>query len=144
MNLFYFRVETTLAEMGQFVRVKPHELYKAASNAGLEVVGPQYWIYNGADGNPLTPFILQIGIPVHRSDAQVNSFMITDCPAMECAVILHDGSWAELSKSYCKLVGEVLAAGRNLSGVTREVYLHIDFDNPSNCQTEIQLGLLPK
>jgi len=144
MNLFCFTVETTLAEMGQFVRVKPHELYNAASNAGLEVVGPQYWIYNGADGSPRTPFTLQIGIPVHRIDAKVNNFLIADCPAMECAVILHDGSWAELSKSYCKLVGEVLAAGRNLSGVTREVYLHIDFDNPLNCQTEIQLGLLPK
>ena len=144
MNLFCFTAETTLVELMQYVRVKPHELYCAAANAGLEVVGPQYWIYSGSNGNPGTRFTLQIGIPVHDADGRVADFATVACPAIECAVMVHEGTWAELPATYGKLIAEVIASGRSLSGVTREVYLHIDFDNPANCRTEIQLGLLPK
>ncbi len=144
MNLFCYTAETTITDVGQFVRTTPLDVYRAAINAGMEVLGPQYWIYNGFDGNPNTRFILQIGVPVDSITESVAGYSVVAIPATECAIAVHEGAWNELAASYEKLIGEVLASGRSLGGIAREAYLHIDFNNPENCRTEIQLGLLPK
>ncbi len=70
-------------------------------------------------------------------------YSVVALPSMECAIAVHEGAWSELAASYEKLIREVFASGRSLSGIAREAYLHIDFNNPENCRTEIQLGLLP-
>lgn len=144
MNLFCYTAETTITDVGQFVRTTPLDVYRAAINAGMEVLGPQYWIYNGFDGKPNTRFTLQIGVPVDSITESVAGYSVVALPTMECATAIHNGSWANLITSYEKLIGEVLASGRNLSGIAREAYLHIDFNSPDNCRTEIQLGILPK
>ena len=60
---------------------------------------------------------------------------------MECSTLTHSGAWDNLPQSYAKLIGELMKSGRSLNGITREIYMNIDFDNPDNNVTEIQLGL---
>ncbi|HQB78967.1 MAG TPA: hypothetical protein PLJ52_11560, partial [Tenuifilaceae bacterium] len=52
MKLLSFTTETTLAEIGQYVGIKPKELMDEAQQLGLRIEGPQHWIYYGMDGNP--------------------------------------------------------------------------------------------
>ncbi len=141
MNLFCFSTEATLIELGKYVRVKAHEIYIEAIKNNLEITGPIYWIYYGMDGNPNTKFKLDIGVPVQNVKPASNGFSCKNIEKMELATYVHEGSWDKFSQSYSSLVGEIINSGRMLNGIAREVYINIDFENPENNITEIQLGI---
>lgn len=141
MNLFCFSTEATLTELGRYVRVKAREIYIEVVKNNLEITGPIYWIYYGMDGNPQTRFNLDIGIPVQESKPLSSGFSCKLIEAMELATCIHEGSWDTLSQSYSSLIAELIKSGRMLNGISREAYLNIDFQNPKNNITEIQLGI---
>lgn len=141
MQIFGIAEETSLKEISKFVRVKADEIYKKAVSTGYEVTGPIYWIYYGMDGNPDTRFNLEIGIPIQQKREVTNGFVCKAIDSMECATLIHNGSWDNLPQSYAQLIGELMKSGRTLNGITREIYINIDFDNPTNNITEIQLGV---
>ena len=143
MHLFGIAEETSLKEISKFVRVKADEVYKKAVNSGYEITGPVYWIYYGMDGNPDTRFNLEIGVPVQQKKSTDNGYICNDIDTMECLTLIHNGSWGSFPQSYALLIGELMKSGRALNGITREIYINIDFDNPNNNITEIQLGLKP-
>ena len=143
MHLFGIAEETSIKELSKFVRVKAFEIYKEAIVSGYEITGPVYWIYYGMDGNPDTQFNLEIGIPVQEKKNPNDGFICKTVETMECATLIHNGTWENLSQSYSFLIAELMKSGRMLNGVAREVYINIDFNNPENNNTEIQLGLIP-
>jgi len=142
INLLCFSTETSLIGLGQFVRVKASEIYNEAVKSNLEITGPIYWIYYGMDGYPETNFKLDIGVPVQKSKTTSNGFSCKTFEKMEFATCIHVGSWEKFPQSYAVLIKEIMDSGRSLNGITREVYINIDFDNPENNLTEIQLGLV--
>jgi len=141
MNLFCFSTEVTLVELGKYVRVKAHETYIEAIKNNLEITGPIYWIYYGMDGDPNTKFKLDIGVPVQYANPTSDGFSCKTIEKMELATFIHEGSWSNIPKSYSSLISEIMESGRILIGIAREVYLNIDFENPENNITEIQLGV---
>lgn len=141
MQFFCTTEETSIKELSKYVRVKALEIYKEAIISGLEVTGPLYWIYYGMDGIPETRFNLEIGIPIQQKKEVNNGFICKTIDSMECSTLIHNGSWNNLPQSYALLIGELIKSGRVLKGITREIYINIDFDNPNNNITEIQLGL---
>jgi effector-binding domain-containing protein len=143
MHVFGISEETTLKEIAKFVRVKAVEIYKEAINSGYEITGPVYWIYYGMDGNPDTRFNLEIAVPVQEKRIPRNGFICKTIDPMECSTLVHKGTWDNLSQSYSLLIDELTKSGRVLNGIAREVYINIDFENPENNITEIQLGLNP-
>jgi effector-binding domain-containing protein len=54
---------------------------------------------------------------------------------------LHEGSWMEMPSTYQTLIADLFKFGHSMSGLTREVYLNMDFENPENNNTEIQIGI---
>ena len=60
MQVFCFETETSLRDISQYIRVVARQLYADAIKHELEITGPVYWIYNGADGQPDTKFKLTI------------------------------------------------------------------------------------
>lgn len=142
MKLLSFTTETTLAEIGQYVGIKPKELMDEAQQLGLRIEGPQHWIYYGMDGNPQTRFKLEIGIPIAVEASVSETFAYTQTQPIECAVITHHGAWETLHESYAKIIGEIMASGKTMSGITRELYRNVDFEKPERNITEIQIGLM--
>lgn len=138
---FYcFSVETTLPELGKYVRTKANELYQSAIALNLEIAGPVYWVYYGMDGNPDTKFKLEIGLPVHEC-REVDS--VFQCRNLESSTfITHtlNGSWQNLPNIYAMIFAELAAKGLTHNGICREVYTYIDFNNPENNCTEVQVG----
>lgn len=141
MNLFCFSTEATLMELGMYVRVKAHETYIEAVKNNLEITGPIYWIYSGMDGNPETKFKLDIGVPVQNVKPTFDGIKCKTIEKMELATSIHEGAWDKFPQSYSSLVGEIIKSGRTPNGIAREVYINIDFENPENNITEIQLGV---
>jgi effector-binding domain-containing protein len=141
VTVLSFKVQTSLKELGKYVRVKARELYVAAIEHNLEVTGPVYWIYQGMDGKPDTRFNLEIALPVYGEMKNTGSFQTGELPAFKCISIIHNGDWTEMYKSYSTIIGESFRNGYTLSQVSREIYINMDFVNPENNITEIQLGI---
>jgi effector-binding domain-containing protein len=144
INVFYFETETSLSDILQYVRVVAQQLYIDAIKNNLEITGPVYWIYNGADGQPDTMFNLTIALPVFQNTATITNseFKLRTLDTFRCITRTHSGSWEKLGETYCSIFSEIQVKEPALSGETREIYLNMDFANPEGNITEIQIGLL--
>lgn len=142
MKVLLFSAETSMVEMIQFVRVKANELYREALACEMEITGPVYWVYKGADGNPQTRFVLEICLPVYCTKSYQGSFKLSELPPLKCMHATHYGSWGEMGNIYHHLFDTLFANNHQPNGITREMYVNMDFENPENNVTEIQVGIL--
>ncbi len=136
-----FSVQTNFAGIFQYVRVKAAELYKDAVVNNLEITGPVYWIYTGMDGHADTVFTLDIALPVTAPASYHGKFDVKTIPALKSLATTHTGSWERLPETYHNLFMETGKQNLTPNGVCREVYLHMDFNNPENNLTEVQVGV---
>lgn len=142
MKTLVFSVETSMIDMMQYVRVKANELYIEAISNGMEITGPIYWIYYGADGKPDTRFVLDICVPVFCNKDYSGKFELKQLKDFKCVTSVHYGNWQEMGIVYNHLFTEVFGNGLKPNGVCREMYTNIDFENPENNITEIQVGVM--
>jgi effector-binding domain-containing protein len=128
-------LKTMMADTGNI----PNELVEKALEIELEIAGPQIWVYDGADGNPNTPFELTIAIPVGKTTGEPGKFRFAEFPEINCISEIHKGPWAKLGETYQKLMPAIMQQGLTFTGISREVYHVCDFENQENCITEIQI-----
>lgn len=138
-----FETKTSLQALNEYVRVVARRLYRYAFQQDLEVTGPIYWIYQGADGNPETIFSLTIALPVSTFPDMDSEFVCRTLEAFRCLSTEHEGNWAALGSTYGQLFGEIQKRGLTPSGINREIYLNMDFENLEANTTVVQIGLLP-
>jgi effector-binding domain-containing protein len=138
--VLFFSAQTTLAELSKYVALVAKELYAEAAKLQLLPTGPLQWVYLGADGKPDTIFTLEIALPVETLPVQ-SAFKTKVLPAFSGAAALHTGNWNTLAATYDKLITEIYAAGKQLTGVCREQYSYIDFADPENNITEVIVGI---
>jgi len=143
-HIFCFDTVTTLRDLSDYVRVVARRLYKDAVLRDLEITGPVYWIYKGADGNPDTPFALTIALPVSPQNSEISNceFDLRILPAFRCMSCTHNGEWSRLGETYGGIISEILVKEPAMSGENREIYINMDFENPERNITEVQVGLI--
>jgi hypothetical protein len=143
IHVLCFETRTSYQEIFKYVRVEARKLYQDAIRNDLEITGPVYWVYQGADGRPDTVFTLTIALPVtppaHTIDS---SYQLKQLEAFECISQELYGNWDGLINTYGSLFGEVMAQKLVMSGQSREIYLNMDFENPDRNITEVQIGIL--
>lgn len=140
-NFFYHKHIVTFSEMLTLIRVAPKQVYSDAVAQGFEIVGPQQWHYHGFDGKPDTKFELKIGLPVAvRKDASI-PYACEEVAKFACVSALHKGPWDTLHTTYEKLIASIQMGGMQMTGFTREHYIHCDFDHPENNLTLVQIGV---
>lgn len=143
IHVLYFETQTSLKEISQHIRHVAHALHRDAVKNDMEITGPVYWIYNGADGNPETVFNLTIALPVSPKPELVNSeFQTKYLDTFECVTDQLYGDWNGFGEAYGKLVSSIIARNIAFSGENREIYINLDFENPERNITEIQIGIL--
>jgi len=144
MHVFCFETETTMQEILQYVRVVAHQIYKEAINYSLEITGPVYWIYEGADGQPDTTFKLTIALPVSYTEFEPldSDFQLKTLDLFDCVSQQHLGDWNNLGETYGQIIGEIQSDKFIMSGQNREIYLNMDFENPERNITEVQIGIV--
>lgn len=132
-------LNTTLRTMMTDTGSLPNELVEKAVELELEIAGPQIWVYDGADGNPITPFELTIALPVAQTTGEPGKFRFAEFPEINCISEIHKGPWAKLGETYHKLMPAIVQQGLTYTGMTREIYKVVDFEHQENCITEIQI-----
>ncbi len=133
--------QTTLKDLGSFAGIIAAQLYAEAARLQVLPTGPITWRYLGADGKPDTVFTLEILLPIN-GNVESPQFQTKELPGLKCASTIHYGSWERFPEVYGKFMPEIFAQGRKTTGETRELYLNMDFTNPENNITEIQVGII--
>jgi len=144
MQVLCFETETTMQDMLQYVRVVAHRIYKDAVKHELEITGPVYWIYKGADGQPTTKFSLTIAVPVSKTKTEItgSEFKLKQLDSFDCISHTHFGDWSKLGETYGPIIGDVQWRNLTMSGENREIYLNMDFENLEANITEVQIGIV--
>lgn len=143
IHVLYFETRTSFQEIFQYVRVEARKLYQDAVSNDLEITGPVYWVYQGADGRPDTVFTLTIALPVTPPSHTIDSpYQLKQLEAFECITEQLYGNWDGLINTYGSLFSEIMSQKLVMSGQSREIYLNMDFENPDRNITEVQIGIL--
>lgn len=143
IHVLYFETRTSFKEIFRYVRVEARKLYQDAVRNDLEITGPVYWVYNGADGNPDTVFTLTIALPVTPPAHTIESnYRLKTLDKFECISEDLYGNWDGLVTTYGSLFGQIMSQNLRPSGQNREIYLNMDFENPDRNITEVQIGIL--
>lgn len=138
-----FFTRTTLRDLNPFVRTVARQLYREASRLDLEVTGPIIWQYDGGDGNPETVFQLDIVLPVQQFQGEPTERLVfKKLDGWKSAFTEHDGSWETLALTYGPFMGELVQGGYPIGSLSREAYVHIDFENADHNVTQIYRQLL--
>ncbi|MBC7901856.1 MAG: GyrI-like domain-containing protein [Gemmatimonadaceae bacterium] len=140
VRILYSSHRTTISQLSQLAGTVAKKLMADAVSNEFLISGPIYWIYEGMDGKPDTVFYLDIAVPV-QGPGQSQEFEIKEMPAFHALTYQHEGSWEEMGDSYALVFKEISTIKARPSGVVRELYLNIDFENQCNNRTEIQVGL---
>lgn len=136
-----YSLETTVQTMARDIGTVPNALEAKVIELGLEATGPQTWMYFGCDGSAEKPFWLDLAIPIKDEKGDAGKFTFDKFPEFQCVATVHKGPWTHMAQTYDRLVSYVLENGLQMTGFNREVYLLADFENPNNCETEIQIGI---
>lgn len=138
-----FSTQTTLRDLNPFVRTVARQLYREAVRLDLEITGPIIWQYDGVDGNPETVFQLDIVLPIQSIQGQpAEGLVFKKIDGWKSASTEHLGSWDKLPATYGPFMGGLVQSGYPIGPLSREVYVNMDFENPTNNVTLIYRQIL--
>ncbi len=141
VTVLYSTHQTTIGQLEQFVGTVIKDLCAEAVSNNAMISGPLYWVYHGMDGKPDTVFTLEIALPVQGS-FQSSRFAIKQLPAFKALTHTHQGAWEQLPVVYGQILQQIDVRKIPMNEECREVYINIDFQEPANNITEVQMGIL--
>lgn len=145
INFLFFRTRAKVSELGRYVGIVARELYRDAFLNDLEITGPVYWNYIGFEGDESKDFILEIALPIAEIPGHYEGkFRVKREETFYCVSLLHEGSWFDIPYGYTKLMEFIRSQQLKALALNREVYINMDFNNPSANITEIQIGITPE
>jgi effector-binding domain-containing protein len=140
-NALIFSAQTTIPQLGEYVKHVAKGLYQEAAKLDLMVTGPIYWNYYGMDGQPDTVFTLEVTLPIEEANVQSEKFTWKRVGAFKCASQVHTGTWDDMPKTYEAIIEQVMANDLTMSDECRELYINMDFETGQNNIVEVQIGL---
>ena len=139
VTVLYSSHRATLKELNQLQPVVK-ELYSEAANNAF-ISGPLYWIYHGADGKPDTEFTLEIALPI-LGNYSAGKFSTRQLNPFKAVTYRYEGSYDRIYAGYHEIMQYIDDHKIPINEESRELYLNVDFEQPENCITEIQVGTL--
>lgn len=141
INFLFFRTETKVSDLGNFLPVG-QELFKEAVANNLSVTGPIHWHYFGFTGDESQSFTLEIALPVSDVPQEYDgTFHFKRTGTFKCVSTVHEGNWLEIPGSYEKLMQYITTHHLVPNALNREIYVNADFRDPEANVTEIQMGI---
>ncbi|CAN5600570.1 hypothetical protein BH09BAC4_BH09BAC4_21560 [soil metagenome] len=136
-----FTTRATLLSLSQHVGGVAENLHHEAARLNLDVTGPIQWVYTGVNGDETNEFQLEIILPVSQPGSPSDQFTYKVFPSFQCVSYTYTGPWSNMGELYTVLFSQLYREGYQNDGRVREIYSTVDFDNPANCVTEIQIAI---
>jgi effector-binding domain-containing protein len=141
INFLFYRTCTTASELEQYLPIGQKILKEAVAN-DLPVTGPVHWHYHNFHGNAKAPFDLEVAVPLGVPPSDYDGeFHIKRTQEFKCISSIHEGDWMAMPQTYQKLMEFAVANHLKIKGNNREIYINVDFADPSANVTEVQLGI---
>jgi len=141
INFLFFRTETCIHELGNFLPVAK-ELFKEAILQDLTITGPVHRHYFGFMGDESKTFTLEIALPVSSFPQEYDGkFHFKRTEPFKCVSVVHEGSWYDMPQTYERLMQFIGEHKLVPIAINREVYVNADFTDPGANVTEIQVGV---
>ena len=141
MTVLYNTRQATLNDLPYLSGTVARDLYRYVADLDLLVCGPQYWFYYGVDGRPETKFTLEVALPIQGKIPTAVLPYFKRIPAFRCLSSRYQGPWEGIAQEYQRMLQHISDNQLKMSGIYAESFLHIDFDDPANQITEIQIGI---
>lgn len=141
MTVLYSTRQAKLKDLPSFSGTIVRDLYRYVADLDLLVCGPQYWFYYGVDGKRDSRFTLEVALPVNGKIPTAVLPYFKRVPAFRCLSSRYEGPWEGLAGEYHNMLQYIKDNQLEMNGMYAESFLHIDFDDPANQITEIQIGL---
>ncbi|MFD2573362.1 GyrI-like domain-containing protein [Spirosoma soli] len=135
-----FTTQATLQTLEQYNSV-PEKLYNEAQRLGVTPTGAIQYIYTDVNGDSGHAFQLSIALPVSDTQGIPNGFTYTTFRSFRCVSYTHVGPWSDFPALYNMLFAQFHREGYKGGSIVREVYTVVDFEDPANCVTEIQISI---
>ena|SRR6476620_4536845 len=141
INFLFHRAEATLNDLVKHIAVAK-ELFQESVRLDLHPSGPIHWHYYGFTGDPTKSFTLEICLPVTSVPNDYDGmFHFKRTESFKCISVLHEGSWQAIPRSYDTIMKFIQQQNLQMGGVTRELYINSDFNDPEANVTEIQMSI---
>lgn len=137
-----FTTRATLPTLPQQTAGSAQHLFQEATRLGLTITGPIHWIYTGVSGDETNEFQLEVALPISQPGGPADALTYRSFRSFRCACYSFTGPWSDFMPVYDALFTQLYRDGHQNDGHVREVYAVVDLENPSNCVTEIQIGLV--
>ncbi len=139
INFVFHRAEVKVNDLINQVPIAK-ELFKESVRLDLHPTGPIHWHYFGFEGDPSKSFVLEVCLPVASVPNDYDGkFHLKRTENFKCVSLIHEGGWNEIPKSYGVMMGFIQQNKLQPIGITRELYINVDFINPEANVTEIQI-----
>jgi DNA-binding transcriptional MerR regulator/effector-binding domain-containing protein len=115
------------------------ELHRALRAAGVTAAGPDGTLYSGDLFESETGEVVAF-VPVPRPVRAAGRAAMTEVPAAELAVALHEGPFADLDQTYAALGAWVTERELGVDGPIREYYLVGPFDTDDEARHRTEVG----
>jgi effector-binding domain-containing protein len=143
MTVLYVSRSTTLRESRELTANALRELYTYVADLGLLICGPQYRFFYGMDGQPDSPVIMEIALPVQGQIPTTLLPFFKQIPPFNCLCSRYEGPWEGLMTEYSEMLDYIAFNDLEMTDLYVETLLHVDYAAPACQLTEIQIGLSP-
>lgn len=116
------------------------ELYTYAGQNAAKVVGPNHTLWY-TPSDVLTNEEVEVIIPIDRPLPSQGDLICRELPSTEVAAAVHQGDFSQFQQLYPSLLSWISDHGYEISGPTREIYIHHDVDNLNQSTTEVQIPI---
>ena len=141
INFVFHRAEITMNQLESQIPVAK-SLFREVVRLDIHPTGPIHWHYAGFTGDAVTPFTLEVCLPVATVPPEYDGvFHFKRTAYFRAATLLHEGGWNDIPKSYAMVFQFISQYHYQPVGINRELYINADFSDPQSNVTEIQVGI---
>ncbi len=140
INFLFYRTEVMVSNLIHQIPVAK-ALFREAVKLDMHPTGPIHWHYFGFTGDESNRFTLEVCLPVASFPTDFNgNFHFKRTENFKCISFSHEAGWNEIPRSYGVMMEFMQQNNLQPVGVTRELYINVDFCKSDANVTEIQIG----
>lgn len=143
MTVLYARQELTIPQVGMYAERYGTQMMEDVEQYGLQVVGPWMFIAYDLPTDGQQRFTSEFCLPIGNAETYAGDrFAVKALGSFPCACAEYSGKLDQLfAEGYQPLIREIVAAGLQFTGESREIYHRWAGANAPENRIEIQFGV---
>ena len=140
-DYLYGTAETTFEKMGDVINKYIPMLTDGIKSGKITQKNCAMFVYKGVSDDMSKPFTLEVGWCVDDKTKEQGELKLRKTAEYKCATMLYTGPLSNIGKVFEKLIPAIKAAGYEMTGESREMYLWFESPESPNNVVQVQVGI---